>query len=132
MDLLPPRPGTYFCFFSAGLRICEKSQKLVTGLFLNLPRLSGTNLERAEQTLVDAHHGTSIVEFSAVVRCTKQGDKLTFGEELVSVLNHLMGTTDEVHIMFLQEARNHIRAESEADTSVVFTPASNVFVGIRP
>lgn len=34
--------------------------------------------------------------------------------------------------MFLQEARNHVRAEGEADASIVFTPASDIFVGVRP
>lgn len=91
-----------------------------------------TNLEGAEQTLVNAHHGTRIVELSTVVRCTKQGDELTFGEELVSILDHLVSTTDEVHVVFLQEARNHVRTEGEADASVVFTPASDVFVGVGP
>lgn len=91
-----------------------------------------TNLERAEQTLIDTHHGTRIVKLSAVVRCTKQGDELAFGEELVSVLDHLMGTTNEVHVMFLQEAGNHVRTEGEADASIIFTPASDVFVGVRP
>lgn len=28
MDLLPPRPGTYFCFFSAGFRICASQGQL--------------------------------------------------------------------------------------------------------
>lgn len=92
----------------------------------------GTNLERAEQTLVNAHHGTRIVELSTVVRCAKQGDELTFGEELVSILDHLVGTTDEVHVMFLQEARNHVRTEGEADASIIFAPASDIFVGVRP
>jgi len=100
----------------------------------NLSRLSGpgTNLERAEQTLVDTHHGTRVVKLPAVVRCTKQGDELTFGEELVSVLDHLMGTTDEVHVMFLQEAGNHVRTKGEADASIIFTPASDVLIGVRP
>lgn len=91
-----------------------------------------TNLERAEQTLVDAHHGTRIVKLSAVVRCTKQGDKLTFGKELVAIFDHLMGTADEVHVVFLQEAGNHVRTESEADASIIFTPTSDVFVGVGP
>lgn len=91
-----------------------------------------TNLERAEQTLVDAHHGTRIVKLPTVVRCTKQGDKLAFGEELVSVLDHLMGAADEIHVMFLQEAGNNVRTKGEADTSVVFAPASDILVGVRP
>lgn len=35
------------------------------------------NLERAKQALVDTHHSTSIVEFTAVVWCTEQCDQLT-------------------------------------------------------
>ena len=31
-------------------------------------------LEGAEQTLVNAHHGTGIVEFATVVGCTEEGD----------------------------------------------------------
>ena len=33
-------------------------------------------LEGAEQALVDAHHGTRIVEFTAIVRRTEKSDKL--------------------------------------------------------
>lgn len=90
------------------------------------------NLERAEQTLIDAHHGTGIVEFSTIVGCTEKGHKLALGEELVTVFYDLMGTTDQVHVVFLEEARYDIGAESEGDTTVVFAPAGNVFVGIRP
>lgn len=34
--------------------------------------------------------------------------------------------------MFLQETGNHVRTEGEADASIIFTPASDVFVGVRP
>lgn len=34
--------------------------------------------------------------------------------------------------MFLQEARNHVRTEGEADASIIFTPARDIFVGIGP
>lgn len=43
-----------------------------------------------------------------------------------------MGTADEVHVVFLQEAGNHVRTEGEADASIIFTPASDVFVGVGP
>jgi hypothetical protein len=99
---------------------------------LRLSYAPGTNLERAEQTLIDTHHGTRIVKLSTVVRRTEQGDELAFREELVSVLDHLMRTTDEVHVVFLQEARNHVRTEGETDTSIILTPASDVLVGVRP
>jgi hypothetical protein len=57
---------------------------------------------------------------------------LSLREELVTVLYDLMGAADEVHVVLLQEARYDIRAECEGDTSIVFAPASNVLVRIRP
>lgn len=63
-----------------------------------------THLEGAEQTLVNAHHRTRIVEFTAVVRCAEQRDQLALREEFVSVLHNLMRTAYQVHIVFLKEA----------------------------
>lgn len=99
-------------------------------LLLLLCRLQ--NLEGAEQALVDTHHGASIVELAAVVGCAEQGDELALGEELVAVLDDLVGTTDEVHVVLLQEAGNDIGTKGEGDTTVVFAPASYVLVGIGP
>jgi len=56
--------------------------------------LYGTNLEGAEQTLVDAHHGTGVVELATVVGGTEESDKLALGEELITVLDNLVGTAD--------------------------------------
>lgn len=134
MDLLPPRPGTYFCFFSAGLRICYHAfniSKMI--LVVRLPNdQSSTNLERAEQRLVHAHHGARIVELATVVWRAEQSYELALGEEFVAVLNDLMRTADQVHIVFLEEARDNIGAKGETDTSVVFTPTSDVLIGVRP
>jgi len=57
---------------------------------------------------------------------------LTLGEELVAVLDNLMGTANEVHVVFLQEARHHIRAEGEGNTTVVLTPSRDILVGVGP
>lgn len=70
-------------------------------LLLLLGRLE--NLERAKQTLVDAHHGPCIVEFTAVVGCTEQSHQLSFREEFISVFHDLMCTTYQVHVVLLQE-----------------------------
>jgi hypothetical protein len=95
-------------------------------------RYEETYLEGTEQAFVHAHHRTRIVEFTAVVWCTEQGDELTLGEELISVFHDLMCTADEVHVVFLEEAGYDVRAECEADTSVVLAPSGDVLVGIRP
>ena len=43
-----------------------------------------------------------------------------------------MRTTDEVHVVFLQEARNYVRPKCEANTSIVLAPARDVFVRVGP
>jgi hypothetical protein len=96
------------------------------------PRTRVTYLEGAEQALIHAHHGTGIVELAAVVGGAEQRDELALGEELVTILDDLVGTADEVHVVFLQEARDDIWAEREGDTAIVLGPAGDVLVGVRP
>jgi hypothetical protein len=67
-------------------------------LFL-LSRLQ--DLEGTEQALVNAHHGTCVVELSTVIGRAEQSDKLSLGEEFVSILNDLMGTANKIHVVFL-------------------------------
>lgn len=91
-----------------------------------------TDLERAEQALVNAHHGTRIIELSAVVGRAEQGDQLALRKELVAVFNNLVSTTNEIHVVLLQKTGYYVGPKGEGNTSVVFAPASNVLVGIRP
>lgn len=90
------------------------------------------NLERAQQALVDAHHGAGVVKLAAVVGGTKQSDELALREELVAIFDDLMGTADEVHVVLLEETRNNVGAKGERDTTVVFAPSGNVLVGVGP
>lgn len=92
----------------------------------------GAYLERTQQALVHAHHSSCVVKFPAIIGCTEQRDQLPLREELVSVLDDLMSAADEVHVVFLQETRYDIGAEGKGDTAIVFTPSSDVFVGIGP
>jgi len=43
-----------------------------------------------------------------------------------------MCSADKIHVVLLQEARNNVRPESERDTTIILTPASDVLVWIRP
>lgn len=43
-----------------------------------------------------------------------------------------MSSTNEIDVVFLIESRNYLLAESEGDTSVIFSPSLNILVGIRP
>jgi hypothetical protein len=90
------------------------------------------NLERAKKALVDAHHSTSIVKLAAVVGSAEKRNELTLGKELISILDDLMGTADEVHVVFLQEARHYIRTKGERDTTVVLAPPSDVLIWVGP
>ena len=89
-------------------------------------------LERAHEGLVNAHHGPSVVKLAAVVGGAEESHKLALGEELVTVLDNLVGTADEVHIMLIEESGNDIGAECERDTTVVFAPSCDVLVGVGP
>ena len=102
---------------------------LAAGLIL----LSRTkDLERAHEGLVDGHHGTSVIELTAVVGSREEGDELALGEELVTVLNDLMGAADEIELLFLEEMSDDISTEGERDSTVGFVPAGDLFVGIGP
>lgn len=63
-----------------------------------------THLERAKQRLVDAHHCTSIVEFTTIVGGAEQRDQLPLREELVSIFHNLVRAAYQIHIVFLEEA----------------------------
>jgi hypothetical protein len=43
-----------------------------------------------------------------------------------------MGTTDEIHVMFLQEAGHDIRTECEANTSVILAPSGDILIWVGP
>jgi hypothetical protein len=92
----------------------------------------GTNLERAEQTFIHAHHGAGVVELAAVVGRAEQRNELALGEELVAILDDLVGTANEVHVVFLEEARDDVWTKGERDTAVVLGPAGDILVWIGP
>ena len=69
---------------------------------------------------------------SAIVWCAKNGHQSSIVPELVPILHNLMCSTNEIHVVLLQESRHNVRSEGERDTSVVLAPASNILVGIRP
>lgn len=93
---------------------------------------SATYLERAQEAFIDTHHGSSIIKLATIIWRAEQRDKLSFGEELVTILDYLVGTADQVHVVLLQEPRDDIGAECEGNTSIVFTPSRDVLVRIGP
>lgn len=90
------------------------------------------DLERAQQALIHTHHGAGIVELTTVIRSREQRYQLSLGEEFVTIFHHLVGSAYQIHIVFLKEAGYHVGTERKGDTSVVFGPARDVLVWIRP
>lgn len=43
-----------------------------------------------------------------------------------------MSSTNEVHVVFVEELCDHIGAKSEGDPTVVLTPTQHILVGIGP
>lgn len=98
-----------------------------------LNRSRKTYLEGTKERIIDTHHCTSIIKLesaasprtrplaiartgthlSTVIRSRKQRDQLPLCEKLVSVLDDLMRSTDQVHVVFLQESRNDIGSKCE-------------------
>jgi hypothetical protein len=79
------------------------------------------------------HHGTCIVKFSAIVRSRKKSHELSSSKEFVSILDDLVGTADQVEIVFLVQKLCHdIFPKGKRDTLVIFTPAINFIVRIGP
>lgn len=46
--------------------------------------------------------------------------------------SYLMGPTDEVHVVFVEELCDDVSSESEGHTAVIFTPAQHIFIWVRP
>ena len=59
------------------------------------------DLEWAHECFVDRHHGAGVVELAAVVGRAEQGHQLTFGEELVAVLDNLSRIESKLEKQFI-------------------------------
>lgn len=101
-------------------------------LFRAVHRIHGTYLEGAEQALVDAHHGTSIIEFATVVGCAEKSNELALRKKFIAILDDLVGATDQVHIVLLQKTRNHVGPKGKGHAAVIFAPPGDVFIRIGP
>ena len=45
---------------------------------------------------------------------------------------YLMGPTDEVEVVSVEELAHHVRPKGEADPTIILTPALNILVRVRP
>lgn len=93
---------------------------------------TSTYLERTKQALINTHHCTSIIKFTTVVRSAEQRHELSLGEELVAILDDLMGTAYQIHVVFLEETRDDVGTECKRHTTIVLAPTRDVLVRIGP
>ena len=43
-----------------------------------------------------------------------------------------MRSADQIHVVLLQKARDDVGSEGERNTSIIFTPASDILVWVGP
>jgi hypothetical protein len=89
-------------------------------------------VERTYEVLVYAHEGTVVLELSTVVGSCEDGHKFTIPHKFVTFFYHLMSSTNQVNIKFGKIIYDHILSKSIAYVSLVFSPTSDFWVGIRP
>ena len=102
------------------------------GIFLGVGRGGSQDRETAHECVIHGHQRTGVIKLAAVVRCTENGDKLPAAEELVAVLHHLMGSTDEIYVILFKKLFDDCFTEGVRDTSIILSPARLSFLWVRP
>ena len=121
-----------FSFWSIGRRSfwAESACRIASS---GLAIVSGSqDRETAHKGVINRHQSARVVKFTAVVGSTEHGHKLTAAEELVAVLNNLMGSADKVDVVLFQKLLDHGLAESVRDAAIVFAPAWLTLFWVRP
>ena len=88
-------------------------------------------MELTAEWIVYFHDGCIIIELSTIIGSWEDGDQVSSGEELVALLNNLMGPANQVDLMLFAEFAYDVCAENKRDASLVFTP-TGYFIGICP
>lgn len=90
------------------------------------------DLKGTHECIINRHHGTSIVKFTTVIGSGEKSDQLPLGKKFISILDHLMGTTDQVQVMFMEELGHDIGSKRVGDTTIILSPSHDILVGIGP
>ena len=80
------------------------------------------NLEGTHESLIDTHHSSRVIEFSAVIWCRENGNQLSLSEELVAVFHDLMRSADQVHFVLFQELSDDVLSVHIGDSSLIVSP----------
>jgi len=89
--------------------------------------------EFAHQILVYIHYSGVIIEVSAVVLGTENGDQLlVFPKEPIPVFHHLVAPADQIKVVLSQEFLKLFFSENKATPSFVLLPVLHVVIGVVP
>lgn len=129
----------------ARLRVCSKRVRCLVPVAVELlfrcyrfqdlrvTRLYQPNLEGTHQRFVNAHHGSRVVKLPTVVGSRKNSHQMSVCEKLISILHHLMTSTDQIQILVLQKRVNNVFRKDVTDASIIQTPSRREFIlRVRP
>lgn len=94
--------------------------------------LRSQHLEGTSEVLLNSHHSSTVIELPAVIGCGEDSHKLLLGEELIAVLDYLMGTADQVQLVLPQEGRDDLLSKDKAHSSFRLTPHLHAGFRVRP
>lgn len=90
------------------------------------------NTKGAEEVLLHSHEGTCVVEFSSVIGCWENSYHLFLVTEVITVLYHLVSTTNQVDIVGLTKKSCDITTKIVAAASLWLCPSSGCYCRVRP
>ena len=85
--------------------------------------------EARDHFLVYFHDDAKVVKI-AIISGRENGDEVGAGEEVVTILLHLMRAANQVQIVLLVEVLDDDLAERVADAAIVLAPVYHVLFGI--
>lgn len=88
--------------------------------------------ELADERVVDDHNRCCVVPLAIVVRGREYSYQSSVCKELITILYHLVGSTNQVDVMLFIEFLNDIPPKCMAYASFVVAPGHYVFVWITP
>ncbi|GMT10531.1 hypothetical protein PFISCL1PPCAC_1828, partial [Pristionchus fissidentatus] len=88
--------------------------------------------ECASHLIVHPHGSSMVVELSTVVRGREESHETTRGEELVTILHHLMSAGNQIDTERLAHGHHYILSEDIRGSTSVCLPSLDPRIGIRP
>ena len=93
------------------------------------------NLKRTHECIIHCHHSDRVIEFTTVVGCRKNCDKLAPRKKFITVFHDLMRTYNQIQVMTAEKLTNDVATKCERNAPIIFAPSltidkETVIVGI--